>query len=642
MDNSYTLREIADWQLKQTNKVALHSVKVTLPSVQRGFVWKPNQVENLWDSILRGYPIGSFLLSDTENGAYDLMDGQQRATTIFLGCFNPFTQSDEANAWSIKGELPIVWLDICPNNKPSTSEYLIRVVTRAHPWGYRADDNTKILSQGDRRSALALFRKHPDNTTNGYTCFENTTIFPHDACMPLPLAFFFESQNSGEIIQKAQDHLPNYIKTKHGGFQNKADFLEKLTTQSPRLDELIGNINPLANSFCIHCNTIKKSVLLKENEETPTLFVRINSAGTNLTGDDLVYSVYKSIFPRAKELVESTREVLSFIAPNQIIALAARIAWSETHSHVYTPKMGVKAFQARISEPVFSEKMYEFICETKAVLMHARNVLLAPISTDGNLPPVLIKQLVKSHDLFYAFVYWLRQHKNHAIDARLELRMIAKLLTISWFGTDGKKMVANNWSKFINEFFWDEPLTGYPVAIYPPSVLDWDNITENQQHWLHVLRWQRGRDLVLFAQRAFINRAFPDFNQLENLDDTNTPWDWDHIYPRDWVYKKHCDKNIKGWENVSGNFRAISLEQNRSESDHISPADRLKDPKQRENDFVLESDWQYWQKITARTNDAQLVVTGIKTRTKNIYQKFWDDLRLADLFPAPEIVTSRS
>jgi len=35
--------------------------KFVLPAIQREFVWKPEQIESLFDSLLRGYPIGSFL-----------------------------------------------------------------------------------------------------------------------------------------------------------------------------------------------------------------------------------------------------------------------------------------------------------------------------------------------------------------------------------------------------------------------------------------------------------------------------------------------------------------------------------------------------------------------------------------------------
>jgi len=34
--------------------------RYTLPAIQREFVWKPDQIARLFDSLLTGYPIGSF------------------------------------------------------------------------------------------------------------------------------------------------------------------------------------------------------------------------------------------------------------------------------------------------------------------------------------------------------------------------------------------------------------------------------------------------------------------------------------------------------------------------------------------------------------------------------------------------------
>ena len=38
------------------------SNKYLLPAIQRKFVWSIEQIETLFDSILRGYPINSFML----------------------------------------------------------------------------------------------------------------------------------------------------------------------------------------------------------------------------------------------------------------------------------------------------------------------------------------------------------------------------------------------------------------------------------------------------------------------------------------------------------------------------------------------------------------------------------------------------
>jgi|LakMenEpi03Aug12_release.lakeMendotaPanAssembly.Ray.scaffolds.fasta_scaffold424609_2 hypothetical protein len=55
-----SLRQIADWQL---NPEINSTITVDLPRLQRGFVWEPSKIMDLWDSILRGFPIGSLLLS---------------------------------------------------------------------------------------------------------------------------------------------------------------------------------------------------------------------------------------------------------------------------------------------------------------------------------------------------------------------------------------------------------------------------------------------------------------------------------------------------------------------------------------------------------------------------------------------------
>ena len=47
-----------------TIKKVIHGIqenKYVLPAIQREFVWDGEQIEKLFDSLMRGYPIGSFL-----------------------------------------------------------------------------------------------------------------------------------------------------------------------------------------------------------------------------------------------------------------------------------------------------------------------------------------------------------------------------------------------------------------------------------------------------------------------------------------------------------------------------------------------------------------------------------------------------
>jgi len=39
----------------------IHRKKYLLPSIQRELVWEPHQIEKLFDSLMRDYPVGSFL-----------------------------------------------------------------------------------------------------------------------------------------------------------------------------------------------------------------------------------------------------------------------------------------------------------------------------------------------------------------------------------------------------------------------------------------------------------------------------------------------------------------------------------------------------------------------------------------------------
>lgn len=54
---TYTIKNIIEM---------INENKIYLPAIQRKFVWKSNQIEKLFDSIMRGYPIGTFLFWDLE------------------------------------------------------------------------------------------------------------------------------------------------------------------------------------------------------------------------------------------------------------------------------------------------------------------------------------------------------------------------------------------------------------------------------------------------------------------------------------------------------------------------------------------------------------------------------------------------
>lgn len=64
------------------------------PPYQRNFIWTPKDQRLLIDSIHKGYPLPNFFVLINEDGKYEMVDGQQRATTIYKYYKNEFKDNN--------------------------------------------------------------------------------------------------------------------------------------------------------------------------------------------------------------------------------------------------------------------------------------------------------------------------------------------------------------------------------------------------------------------------------------------------------------------------------------------------------------------------------------------------------------------
>lgn len=173
---------------------------IKLPVIKRGFVWKPYQIENLWDSIFRGSPIGPFLLAKTNDcDDWELFDGQQRATAIALGFYNPWSDDHPTEIGNAKS-LPTIWVDLYPmettgNSEkpilPKNSERLFRVLTVSHPWGYLARSNNQIMRDRFRAKAWMQMKLSYNKESDNYTTLSASQRLPYFSRIPIPLCFLF-------------------------------------------------------------------------------------------------------------------------------------------------------------------------------------------------------------------------------------------------------------------------------------------------------------------------------------------------------------------------------------------------------------------------------------------------------------------
>ena len=82
-----TILQLIDWIKK--DKINLH------PPYQRNFIWSSKDQKLLIDSIMKGYPLPNFFIYKRKDGSYDMVDGQQRATTISKYVKGDFADSDK-------------------------------------------------------------------------------------------------------------------------------------------------------------------------------------------------------------------------------------------------------------------------------------------------------------------------------------------------------------------------------------------------------------------------------------------------------------------------------------------------------------------------------------------------------------------
>ena len=142
----------------------IHQHKLVLPAIQREFVWRPGQICRLFDSLMQGYPFGTFLYwqVEPENSGrfkfYDfvreyhqrdnphcpplpqmpgrqltaVLDGQQRLTALNIGLRGSMAWKLPRRWWNSPGAFPVrhlylnEWLRQSQPDATSRQAYLDR------------------------------------------------------------------------------------------------------------------------------------------------------------------------------------------------------------------------------------------------------------------------------------------------------------------------------------------------------------------------------------------------------------------------------------------------------------------------------------------------------------------------------------
>lgn len=578
---SFNLMEIASWVTEESI--------VSIPALQRGLVWKPSQVELLWDSLLRGFPVGSFMLSDTADGKYYLMDGQQRHNAISIGY----------------GKVPnpraILWLDICPPTVTSSSRaFWVKATTVAHPWGFTNTDECTTLSASERRSALQKYGMAEKNIYNDEIDLHQT--WPIKASRPIPLQFFLLAPID------SVESFTHFIIDKCSQVQEFSCLKNNPLTDSDKIiiPSFYDVFSKLAR-YQISCNLLSRVVI--ENESSAmgvegdttaleTLFTRLNTGGTRITQDDLSYSAIKAYWPDIKETNDRIAE--RYMPPAKLIMLAFRLALTDpSKDKTFKAPLSVKQIRSLAKKEDAKKHIDAVYKKLDAILAKIDswlNVYDECINPDENATPKIIRTSIarNSPEVFLLLMYFAAEDIHGRCQlSREEIKAIA--LFVHWFSNDSnstvseifhrcrdgicmesiKKAISRSLGKewLIMPYSPDEMKKLFEIKSNPK----WRIWSEDYSAWdgfINRVSWfnnSKTKEMLLFAQRKLLNKHFRMYDpaRQDMWDSHNRPWDYDHITPQDWIkYHRNCTHKgyCEHWLWNIGNMAAIPFETNRSKS----------------------------------------------------------------------------
>ncbi len=625
-----SLADIAGWPpFDPIVPAKLPPMVAGIPSLQRGLVWDPGRVEMLWDSLFRGFPIGSFVACDRLNDevqatrnvlggigvTHHLLDGQQRAQAIGLGFHDPFAKPCHRVG-------RVLWLDLAPPKLGETRVHLFRTTTRAHPWGYAANDRATTVGIARMRDSLRECKAIRD-ANDVFVRPEPEDCWPIEAGAPVPLAWLLADPKMSESLRARLEEVaerPWALQVKQALDEN-GSVVDKIRYCLYRTAERR-----------ILCEILPREALDTSNDPVSTvenLFQRLNTGGKPLDGDDLAWSLLKARWPRLEPVVVKLAGERR-VPEARLIRLAARLPLMEaaiagSYSRALSTTVSVAQIRRLSTESNKDGRPFaDFLLH--GGLEQAVHLVARWMGASGphDLPPVLQTQIARGTPDAYVLALWLARRATcdgTADDPSWGRPVQALLSALRWFSRNPSKSVDAIVRRMSERPPGPQALRGIllkleaeerPLMAIPrPSLVKtalagprgndpdkwsfsamFEGLVDLEVDALRRIR--DNREMMLYAQRDWLQRAFPRYDPADEdtWRDHGRPWDFDHLLP--WAaisYKTIQHKDVlKEWAGSIGNFRAWPLEDNRSSGDQ-APDEKLANLKNQLSSFMSESEY---------------------------------------------------
>ncbi|WP_299265168.1 DUF262 domain-containing protein [uncultured Psychrosphaera sp.] len=255
--------------------------KYYLPAIQRKFVWGEEKICNLFDSIMRDYPIGTFLFWDLPAAKADkytfyefLKNYHQRDSKNEL-VRKDFTQEVRG---VLDGQQRISSMYIALQGVFCTKrKYAKKTTTNAYP---------------ERQLYLNIFGEEKE--------YEFKFLTKTDATNKSDENYFYLVR---DILKEEKDVDPQ-------------DILEKLHAQTPQNKELLSKHGRIARKkLFLLAKKLNQDEIInyfkiidKDLDDILDIFVRVNSGGTILSKSDLLFSTLVAHWEDGREHIEKLIE----------------------------------------------------------------------------------------------------------------------------------------------------------------------------------------------------------------------------------------------------------------------------------------------------------------------------------------------
>ncbi|MGA2225657.1 MAG: DUF262 domain-containing protein [Syntrophobacteraceae bacterium] len=313
-----------------------------LPFYQREAVWSEERVCALWDSLLRGFPLPSFILakgsgssrelqgaqrgpstSDDAGSYYDLLDGQQRMDAIYSG----FLSNDRR-----------LWIDLAPlkPDHPFKYKFWVHACSRVFPFGFKIEASGEhefaVLSDERTNDIWKQVQKHTDFKGREFYEFDLAMTFPCEAGSPVPvdeLVNFVKTStpNQYQLIDFIQTLAKKYIKV-------ATDFFQTDIRPSP-VDAIVVDVANSLRRLCEYNLALQLIELDRpDDEDDYILYERIGRGGVQITPRQLAVSkLMKSLGKEGNDAINSFQEsnnLEHMLETEDIIHGLARVALAAT------------------------------------------------------------------------------------------------------------------------------------------------------------------------------------------------------------------------------------------------------------------------------------------------------------------------